>query len=90
MDTAIMLFTRDLRLHDNPALHRRAPAPGQVVPLFVLEDRPVTSPAPPNRARFLPEALADLRGACASAAATWSSAAATGHRGDRSGGRDAG
>jgi deoxyribodipyrimidine photolyase len=22
MDTAIVLFTRDLRLHDNPALHR--------------------------------------------------------------------
>ena len=22
MDTAIVLFTRDLRLHDNPALHQ--------------------------------------------------------------------
>jgi deoxyribodipyrimidine photolyase len=32
MDTAIVVFTRDLRLHDNPALHQartraRPPAP---------------------------------------------------------------
>ena len=29
MDTAIVVFTRDLRLHDNPRCTRRAPAPGR-------------------------------------------------------------
>jgi len=61
MDTAIVLFTRDLRLHDNPALHLACARARQVVPLFVL-DRAITAPAlRPNRARFLAESLADLR-----------------------------
>ena len=58
MDTAIVVFTRDLRLHDNPALHQACARARQVVPLFVAD--PAIA-APPNRARFLAEALADLR-----------------------------
>jgi deoxyribodipyrimidine photo-lyase len=58
METAIVLFTRDLRLHDNPALHQACSRARQVVPLFV-QDPAIT--APPNRARFLAESLADLR-----------------------------
>ncbi len=62
MRLAIMLFTRDLRLHDNPALDAAVGRAQTVVPLFVLEDRLVTGPlAAPNRVRFLLEALADLR-----------------------------
>jgi deoxyribodipyrimidine photo-lyase len=58
MDTAIVLFTRDLRLHDNPALHLACTRARQVVPLFVVDS---AIAAPPNRARFLAESLADLR-----------------------------
>jgi deoxyribodipyrimidine photo-lyase len=55
---AIVVFTRDLRLHDNPALHLACSRARQVVPLFVQDS---AIPAPPNRARFLAEALGDLR-----------------------------
>ena len=58
MDTAIVVFTRDLRLHDNPALHQAYVRARQVVPLFVIDPAIV---APANRARFLAESLADLR-----------------------------
>jgi len=58
METAIVLFTRDLRLHDNPALHLACSRARQVVPLFVADP---AIPAPPNRARFLAESLGDLR-----------------------------
>ena len=37
METAIVVFTRDLRLHDNPALHQACGAARRVVPLFVLD-----------------------------------------------------
>jgi deoxyribodipyrimidine photo-lyase len=57
MDTALVLFTRDLRVHDNPALARAAGLARRVVPLFVL-DAALT--VPPNRARFLLESVADL------------------------------
>jgi deoxyribodipyrimidine photolyase len=60
MRLAIMLFTRDLRLQDNPALDAAVRRAQTVVPLFVLDDRLVTAP---NRVRFLLEALADLRAA---------------------------
>ena len=33
----VVLFSRDLRVHDHPALHEAAAA-GEVVPLFVLDD----------------------------------------------------
>jgi len=58
METAIVVFTRDLRLHDNPALHQACQNARQVVPLFVVDP---ALPAPPNRARFLAESLTDLR-----------------------------
>ena len=56
MDAAIVVFTRDLRLHDNPALHLACARARHVVPLFVLD--PAIA-APPNRARFLAESLAE-------------------------------
>ena len=37
METAIVVFTRDLRLHDNPALHQACARARQVVPLFVVD-----------------------------------------------------
>lgn len=58
METAIVLFTRDLRLHDNPALHEACTRARQVVPLFVVDP---AIQAPPNRLRFLAESLQDLR-----------------------------
>jgi deoxyribodipyrimidine photo-lyase len=57
--TAIVLFTRDLRVHDNPALELAVRSAEHVVPLFVLQDG--LRFAVPNRARFLHESLADLR-----------------------------
>ena len=59
MRTAIMLFTRDLRVHDNPALAATVATFDQVIPMFVL-DRAIS--VPDNRARFLAESLNDLRG----------------------------
>jgi deoxyribodipyrimidine photo-lyase len=58
LETAIVVFTRDLRLHDNPALHQACARARQVVPLFVCDP---AIKAPPNRARFLAESLTDLR-----------------------------
>jgi deoxyribodipyrimidine photo-lyase len=58
MDTAVVIFTRDLRLHDNPALHLAWCRARQVLPLFVADPGIA---APPNRARFLAESLAVLR-----------------------------
>ena len=58
METAIVLFTRDLRLHDNPALHLACGQARQAVPMFVVD--PAIA-GPPNRARFLAESLGDLR-----------------------------
>jgi deoxyribodipyrimidine photo-lyase len=55
---AVVLFTRDLRVHDHPALAEAAARAESVVPLFVLDDRIA---AGPNRMRFLLESLADLR-----------------------------
>ena len=53
-----MVFTRDLRVHDNPALAGACARARQVVPLFVVDP---ALPAPPNRARFLADSLAVLR-----------------------------
>lgn len=58
---AVALFTRDLRVRDNPVLtaaHRDADT---VVPLFVLDEAILSSGAcPPNRAHFLVAALREL------------------------------
>jgi deoxyribodipyrimidine photo-lyase len=55
MSARIALFTRDLRIHDNPLLS----GAGEVVPLFVLDPRLRDLSA--NRQRFLHQSLADLR-----------------------------
>ncbi|HEX4094608.1 MAG TPA: deoxyribodipyrimidine photo-lyase [Trebonia sp.] len=57
--TAIVLFTRDLRVHDNPALDLAVRSAEYVVPLFVLQEG--LRFAVPNRVRFLHQSLADLR-----------------------------
>jgi deoxyribodipyrimidine photo-lyase len=60
--TAIVLFTRDLRVHDLPALVAADRDADVVVPLFVLDDHILGSRyASPNRVGFLLESLADLR-----------------------------
>ncbi len=60
MITAIVLFNRDLRLRDNPALAAAARTE-RIVPLFVLDERLLGSRfAAPNRVAFMREALADL------------------------------
>ncbi|MGN6202252.1 MAG: cryptochrome/photolyase family protein [Solirubrobacterales bacterium] len=60
METALVLFNRDLRVHDNPALAAAAKAE-RTVPLFVFDERLLRSRfAAPNRVAFMLEALADL------------------------------
>ena len=58
MRRAVVLFTRDLRVHDHPALAEAVARAEAVVPLFVLDGRIA---AGPSRRRFLLESLADLR-----------------------------
>ncbi len=61
MRTAIVVFTRDLRVHDNPALSTAAHEAKRIVPLFVFDDAMLrTSFARPNRLAFLLDALRDL------------------------------
>lgn len=59
--TTVVLFTRDLRVHDHPALAEAAAVSDRVVPLFVLDDSLLASDyARPNRVQFLLESVADL------------------------------
>ena len=59
--TAIALFTRDLRVHDNPVLAGAAEAE-RVVPAFVLDESVLAGPFNrPNRVSFLVDCLHDLR-----------------------------
>ena len=60
MRVAIVLFTRDLRLHDNPALRAACDEFERVVPLFVLDDAVLERFGAPNRVAFLLESLRDL------------------------------
>ncbi|MFG3616039.1 FAD-binding domain-containing protein [Nocardia sp. NPDC047654] len=61
MAVTIALFTRDLRVHDNPALLAAVREGAGVVPLFVVDDRIVGSAHPAgNQLRFLSAALAEL------------------------------
>ena len=53
-----MLFTRDLRVRDNPALARACARARSVLPLFVVDP---AIHVPPNRARFLADSVAVLR-----------------------------
>jgi deoxyribodipyrimidine photo-lyase len=61
--TAVVLFTRDLRVHDHPALRAACASADRVAPLFVVDPAVLGQPASANRLEFLAEALADLRGA---------------------------
>lgn len=62
MKTIVVLFNRDLRAHDHPALCAAARDADQVIPLFVLDPQVARGPhASPNRRRFLLESLAALR-----------------------------
>lgn len=62
MSTTVVLFTRDLRVDDHPALAAAVAEAGAVVPLFVLDEAILASRyAAPNRVGHLLEALADLR-----------------------------
>ncbi len=62
MRAALVLLTRDLRVHDNPALARAVEEAETVLPLFVLDERigRTRYGAAANRRAFLLEALADL------------------------------
>jgi deoxyribodipyrimidine photo-lyase len=44
METAIVAFTRDLRVHDNPALATACARARQVAPVLVLDATLLTSP----------------------------------------------
>lgn len=60
--TTIVWFTRDLRVHDHPALVAAVAGVERVVPVFVLDEQILTAPnASPNRAAFLADCLAGLR-----------------------------
>jgi deoxyribodipyrimidine photo-lyase len=60
--TAVVLFTRDLRVHDHPALARAVAMAERVVPLFVLDEALLARFACPNRLAFLLDSLRDLDG----------------------------
>jgi deoxyribodipyrimidine photo-lyase len=59
MDCAIVLFNRDLRVHDHPALQEALVHARVVVPLFVLD--PQLARGAVNRVAFLLDCLSDLR-----------------------------
>ncbi|WP_432064352.1 cryptochrome/photolyase family protein [Streptomyces sp. C10-9-1] len=61
MSVAIVLFTSDLRVRDNPVLRAALDAADDVVPLFV-RDRGIEAAGfgAPNRAAFLADCLTDL------------------------------
>jgi deoxyribodipyrimidine photo-lyase len=61
MAVTMALFTRDLRVHDNPVLSAAHRAGDRIVPLFVLDDAILSSSyTTPNKACFLAAALAEL------------------------------
>ena len=63
METALVLFNRDLRVHDHPALSAAGGAE-RIVPLFVLDRALLGSRyAVPNRLAFMVDSLRDLDGA---------------------------
>lgn len=59
MSRAVVLFTRDLRTRDHPALAAAVRDHDEVIPLFVLDDRLLARSA--NRTAFLLDSLAALR-----------------------------
>lgn len=64
MSIAVVVFTRDLRIHDQPAVAAACAGAERVVPAFILDDAILASRFHrPNRARFLVDSLADVDGA---------------------------
>jgi deoxyribodipyrimidine photo-lyase len=68
--SAVVLYTRDLRVHDHPGLVEAARSNEYVIPVFVLDDD-VLDRAGSNRIAFLVEALGDLRGSLRQRAPIW-------------------
>lgn len=61
MRSALVLFTRDLRVHDHPALAAAVRDAEVVVPAFVLDEGILNGDfARPNRLSYLLDALSDL------------------------------
>jgi deoxyribodipyrimidine photo-lyase len=58
---AVVLFTRDLRVHDHAALYEASRCAERVVPLFVLDEKVLRQAGTPNRLSFLLDSLGDLR-----------------------------
>jgi deoxyribodipyrimidine photo-lyase len=56
----LVLFTRDLRVHDHPALAAAAERAERVVPLFVFDDTVLAAFGAPSRVAFLLDSLRDL------------------------------
>ena len=61
MSVAIVLFTRDLRVHDHAALTAATATHEHVVPLFVLDEALLRDAGTPNRLSFLLDSLHALR-----------------------------
>ncbi len=61
MRTAVVVFTRDLRLHDDPGLHAAVQEADAVVPLFVFDDRILAGPHPVAQPRRRPPGVARRR-----------------------------
>lgn len=62
MRAVVVLFTRDLRVHDHPALRAAIERFERVLPLFVLDERLLDTFGAPNRVAFLLDALRDFGG----------------------------
>jgi deoxyribodipyrimidine photo-lyase len=62
MRTAVVLFTRDLRVHDHPALAAAVEGAAEVVPLFVFDRALLRRFGAANRVAFLLASLQDLAG----------------------------
>ena len=59
--TALVWFTRDLRLHDHPALHAALEGHDRVIAVFCFDDRLLHGRhASGPRTQFLLECLAEL------------------------------
>jgi len=59
VSVAVVVFSGDLRVHDNPALMSACTTAESIVPLFVLDDSIIDS-ASPSRNGFLMDCLRDL------------------------------
>lgn len=60
MTVTVAVFTRDLRVHDNPMLAAAVHGASHVVPLFVRDERITGTTFAAGRKRFLSESLTDL------------------------------